>query len=66
MGYKFEIIIEDKGNYYEAYAPQAPECRATGASYELALQNTREALSTYIGRMSDSEKANLAISPNKD
>lgn len=66
MGYKFEIIIEEKDNYYEAYAPQAPECRATGASYELALQNTRKALSNYIGRLSDFEKANLAISPDKD
>ncbi|EAY27479.1 hypothetical protein [Microscilla marina] len=66
MGYKFEIIIEEKGNHYEAYAPKIPECRATGASYELALKNTRAALKSYIGRMNDSEKASLAISPDKD
>lgn len=64
MGYKFEIIIEEKGNHFEAYAPQIPECRGQGESYELALQNTREALRTYVGRMNDREKANLAISPD--
>lgn len=65
MGYKFEIIIEEKDNHFEAYAPQIPECRGQGESYETALHNTHKALKAYIGRLNDDERASLAMSPDK-
>lgn len=63
MAYKFEIIIEEKENYFEAYSPKVPECRASGESYEIALQKTREALQAYMGRLSNDDLIRLTNAP---
>lgn len=63
MGYKFEIIIEEKENHFEAYAPKVPECRAQGESYEIALQKTHDALQAYVGRLSSDDLVNLTNAP---
>ncbi len=47
----YSVLIEDAGANYSAYVPDLPGCVATGATYEEALQQIREAIEFHLEGM---------------
>ncbi|MGW8256506.1 MAG: type II toxin-antitoxin system HicB family antitoxin [Thermoguttaceae bacterium] len=50
---KYTVIIEEGVNNYSAYVPDLPGCVSTGATYDEAMHNIREAIEGHLKVMQD-------------
>ena len=47
-GYRFSAFVIRDSEGWVAHCPDFPDCRACGATYELALANLRDAIQIYV------------------
>jgi predicted RNase H-like HicB family nuclease len=60
---RFAVIIEKANNNYSAYVPYLPGCVATGATYEAAQAEIKEAIDFHIeGMLQDGEALPVQLS----
>lgn len=45
---RYAIVIENAGSNYSAYVPDLPGCIATGATFEEAEEQLREAIEFHL------------------
>jgi predicted RNase H-like HicB family nuclease len=45
---RYAIVVENAGSNYSAYAPDLPGCAATGATFEEAQREIREAIEFHL------------------
>ncbi len=50
---KYQVIIEMRGNGFNAYVPDLPACVATGETKEEAMQNIREVVKAHLEKMKE-------------
>ena len=48
MGYRFSAYVVRDGEGWAAHCPEFPDCRARGATYELALDNLRDVIQIFV------------------
>lgn len=47
-GYRFSAYVIRNGEGWAAHCPEFPDCRARGATYELALANLRDVIQIFV------------------
>jgi predicted RNase H-like HicB family nuclease len=47
-GYRFSAYVIRDGEGWAAHCPEFPDCRARGATYELALDNLRDVIQIFV------------------
>jgi predicted RNase H-like HicB family nuclease len=47
-GYRFSAYVVRDGEGWAAHCPEFPDCRALGATYELALANLRDVIQIFV------------------
>jgi predicted RNase H-like HicB family nuclease len=47
-GYRFSAYVIRDREGWAAHCPEFPDCRARGATYELALDNLRDVIRIYV------------------
>jgi predicted RNase H-like HicB family nuclease len=47
-GYRFSAYVVRDGEGWVAHCPEFPDCRALGATYELALANLRDVIQIFV------------------
>jgi predicted RNase H-like HicB family nuclease len=47
-GYRFSAYVIRDGEGWAAHCPDFPDCRARGATYEMALDNLRDVIQIYV------------------
>ena len=47
-GYRFSAYVIRDGEGWAAHCPEFPDCRASGATYELALDNLRDVIQIFV------------------
>jgi len=50
---RYAIVIEQAGNNFSAYAPDLPGCVATGATFEEAEAQLREAIEFHLAGLQE-------------
>jgi predicted RNase H-like HicB family nuclease len=61
MSYKVNIVIEKDDFGYYAYSPELEGCQTQGDTFEEVMANIKEAISLYLGTLSEEEiKASLS------
>ncbi|MBM4273817.1 MAG: type II toxin-antitoxin system HicB family antitoxin [Deltaproteobacteria bacterium] len=61
MNYKVNIVIEKDDFGYYAYSPELEGCQTQGDTFEEIMANIKEAISLYLGTLSEEEiKASLS------
>jgi predicted RNase H-like HicB family nuclease len=50
---RYAIVIEKAGNNFSAYAPDLPGCVATGATFEEAEAQLREAIKFHLAGLQE-------------
>jgi len=50
---RYAIVIEKAGNNFSAYAPDLPGCVATGATFEEAEAQLREAIEFHLAGLQE-------------
>jgi predicted RNase H-like HicB family nuclease len=47
-GYRFSAYVVRDGEGWAAHCPEFPDCRARGATYEMALDNLRDIIQIFV------------------
>jgi len=47
-GYRFPAYVVRDSEGWTAHCPEFPDCRARGATYELALENLRDVIQIFV------------------